>query len=114
MRWMSLFLLVAAAGCGSVKMNPEPVNVSGSVTVGGQPVSNVILQFQPTGDGLPAPVPVADGKFTASILPGQYAYFIGEGTDLKAYEAVPAEFRAATLDRQITVSSSTSSLDIAF
>jgi len=90
------------------------VNVSGSVTVGGQPVSNVILQFQPTGEGLPAPIPVTDGKYTATILPGQYAYFIGEGTDVKAFESVPAEFRAATLDRQITVSSSTSSLDIAF
>lgn len=114
MRWLSLVLVFAAAGCGSVEMNPDPVNVSGSVTVSGQPVTNVVLQFQPTGSGHPAPATVTDGKFSASLLPGQYAYFIGEGTDAKAYEAVPAEFRAATLDRQITVSSSTSSLDIAF
>lgn len=115
MRWTLLLLAAAVVGCGTtVTKNPDPVEVSGKVMIAGKPVTDVILTFQPTGAGLPAPVPVTDGAFKATILPGTYAYFIAEGKDKTAYEAVPPEHREASLDRQVEVTSSTSSLDIAF
>ncbi len=43
-------ILVALTGCG--KRGPKLVDVSGTVTLDGQPLSNVIVTFVPIGGGL--------------------------------------------------------------
>ena len=109
MRQSFFLLLLAAAGCGvQVGKTLEPVDISGSVTVGDKPVSNVILNFQPTGAGtLPVMIPIKDGKFETTASPGRYAWYFEEtkdGKNAKEFEAIPVEYRAADLDRQIDVS----------
>ena len=105
-RMLALVLVVGGCGVNTGKTF-EPVEISGTVTHGDNPVSDVILIFQPTGAGtLPVVIPIKDGKFQTTASPGRYAWFIDEtkdGKNLKAFEAIPAEYRAADLDRQIDV-----------
>jgi|GEM_PF-470491 hypothetical protein len=101
----------------------DPIDVTGSVTLAdGTLVKNVILHFQPTGDGVMAKFPVgADGTFRGQLTPGRYTYYLGSregdtGADDRNNEAallvVPAQFREGSLDRQITVKPSDTKLDI--
>ncbi len=101
----SVFLV----GCGGsvTTPNPEPTAVTGTVIQKGQPVANVVLNFQPTGAGaLPAVVPLKDGKFEAQISPGRYTWYLSEGSGAesrKAFATISEEFQAGSLDRQIDV-----------
>lgn len=104
---------VLLAGCGGsgTSPNPAPTAATGTVNQNGQPVSSVVLNFQPTGAGaLPAAVPVSDGKFEAQINPGRYTWYISEGSGAdsrKAFATISEEFRAGSLDRQIDVAPGT-------
>lgn len=101
MRKLFLLLALVPLGCGvRVVENPEPVSLSGRVTVGGKPITGVMLNLQTTGKGLPAIIPVIEGAFEAKVTPGRYAYFITRGPLAESYELIPNEFREATLDRQ--------------
>lgn len=116
MRKLLPWLALAIIGCGGATIvpNPDPVDVSGSVTLSDKPVLDVVLNLQPTGAGLPAVIPVTDGKFTAKLIPGKYAYFITEGKSPASFKAIPKEFREASLDRdELEVNDDTTSLDIA-
>jgi hypothetical protein len=104
MRKLIPLLALALIGCGSVKQNPEPVDVSGRVTQGGKPVSDVIFTFQPTGPGsAQATLPVKAGEFRGKVNPGRYTYFISEGRNLAAFKTIPEKYRSGSLERQIDV-----------
>ena len=50
--------------------NPEPVDVSGKVTLAGKTVSDVFLNLQPTGSGTEARLPVKNGEFKGKLTAG--------------------------------------------
>ena len=108
MRQSVCVLLLAAVGCGvNAGKTFEAVDISGSVTIGDKPVSDVILNFQPTGAGtLPVIIPITDGRFECKASPGRYAWYFEQSKgdqNSKAFETIPMEYRAADLDRQIDV-----------
>jgi hypothetical protein len=108
MRQFVVLLTLAAVGCGvSAGRTLEPVDITGIVTVGDVPISDVILNLQPTGAGtLPVVIPIKDGKFETMASPGRYAWYFEaarEPKNSKGIESIPQEFRSADLDRQIDV-----------
>ncbi len=106
MRGFVLVLGLMLAGCGGVTVEEiaDPEEFSGKVTKGGQPVSDVKLRLQPIAKGgTEAIVPVKDGKYTATATPGKYTYFFEEGSNAAAFEAIPADYRHGSLDREIEV-----------
>jgi hypothetical protein len=114
MRVAALLVLLLIAGCGykDPGKNPEPVEVSGHITKGGKPVSDVVLNFQSTGEGTQAAMPVKGGDFRGTITPGKYTYYISEvGGKAKAFAAIPEKYRAGAMDRQIEIESG-KSLDL--
>jgi hypothetical protein len=61
--------LVLLAGCSG----SSEATVSGDVLVDGQPLKRGRIQFLPAaGTGAPAEAPVADGKYTLAVAPGEY------------------------------------------
>jgi hypothetical protein len=109
MKTTALFVLVFAIGCGnkSVKKNAEPVEISGSVSMGGRPVNDVVFNLQPTGDGAQATLPVKDGAFQGTVTPGTYTYYISETRNARAFEAIPEKYRSGAMDRKVEVASGT-------
>jgi hypothetical protein len=108
MRQLFVFLSLAACGCGQhIGKTLEPVEITGVVTVNQVPVSDVILNLQPTGAGtLPVVIPIKDGKFESTASPGRYAWFFeasSAGKHSRAIEAIPDEYRNADMERQIDV-----------
>lgn len=106
MRRTTLLVALLIAGCGykDPGKNPDPVEVSGRVTKGGRPVTDVVLNFQSTGDGTQAAVPVKSGDFRATITPGKYTYYISEVSGkTTAFAAIPEKYRNGSLDRQIEI-----------
>ncbi len=74
------FSLLSLAGCGSRPPGPPLANVSGVVTLDGQPLSEASILFEPVGKGRPS-LGVTDGagryqlEFTpgtAGALPGKH------------------------------------------
>lgn len=103
-----LLVLAVIAGCGGVSVtpNPDPVAVTGNVTLAGKPVTDIAVNFQPIAGGLPAVVTVKDGKFEAQITPGKYTYFISKAstpTGERSLAKVPASFHQGAMDRVIEV-----------
>jgi len=103
-----LILLSAAVGCGGVTATPfsEPVSVTGNVQMAGKPATDIAINFQPTGDGLPAVVEVKDGKFEAQVTPGKYTWYVSKAsskTGDKSLSKVPATFQQGSMDREFEV-----------
>ncbi len=103
-----LILLSAAVGCGGVTATPfsEPVSVTGNVQMAGKPATDIAINFQPTGDGLPAVVQVKDGKFEAQVTPGKYTWYVSKAsskTGEKSLSKVPATFQLGSMERQFEV-----------
>ena len=73
-----LFVGVALIGCQyKVPLMNTPMDVSGKLTKGGQPLGSVTLMLQPLETGHPVPLAVGnDGSFKGTIIPGKYAYFL--------------------------------------
>jgi hypothetical protein len=92
------------AGCSMTPPNkPDPVEVSGTVTLpGGQPApAGLVLNFFPsTADQTQVPATLkAGGKFTAKVVPGKY--IVGfEGAGVKA---VPAKYHSPDAANTIEV-----------
>lgn len=98
--------LFIAVGCSKVDpgKNPEMSEITGTVALKGQPISDVILNLQPTGTGTMATIPVTQGKFKASVTPGKYTYFISETPRGAAvFAKVPKQYHAGSMDRQIDI-----------
>jgi hypothetical protein len=107
--------LVLLAGCGpKIELKSDPVSVSGKLTLSGGAVGDVLLTLQPLDNGHMVPMKVgADGSFSGKVIPGKYAYFVTANEDNPgAIDKVPADFRQASMDRTVTVSSGQSTLDI--
>ncbi|MFN3158430.1 MAG: hypothetical protein ACE37I_03880 [Rubinisphaera brasiliensis] len=106
-------VLTAAVGCGGSVAGPELANVSGTVTVNGDPVEGLIVEFQPA-DGPPASgVTDGSGNYTLTATGGRSGAQLGlnqvrvkgrpadtseevlsemateEGTDLEALKSLP-------------------------
>ena len=107
-------LVLFACGCGgaSVQPNPEPVSVTVNLTQAGKPLTDVNFNFQPTGAGLPAVVPVVKGTFQAQVTPGTYTWYITPGKSPQAFAAIPAGFREGAMDRQLEIAAGAAPLDL--
>lgn len=102
MRKYLRLLVLGLIGCGSVSVeeNPEPVSITGKLTVAGQPVTGVKINLQPIGPGaLPAVMEVQNGEFTGQASPGKYTFFISPGSDANAFAAIPEKFHSGDMER---------------
>jgi len=116
-------LLVFASGCGSD--GPDVVPVSGTIRLGGEPLSNATVLFTPVAGGRPsAAVTDAEGRYELiytrdreGALPGEHVVSISTFRDgdpdqdqPPARERVPAQYNVQSQLRQ-TVTSDTDALD---
>ncbi len=106
MRLCTLAIVMVLCGCGGIDpgTNPEPVDVTLSVSVAGKPANDLKFNFQPTGVGaLPAVVDISNGKVQAKVTPGKYTYFVSAGKSPASFNAVPKAYHEGSLERQIEV-----------
>lgn len=97
-------ILAMMVGCGvAVTPNPEPVDIKGTLSLDGKPISDVKINFQPTEIGLPAVVPVNEGKFEWKLTPGKYTWYITQGSSEKTLEGISVEFLEGSMARIIDV-----------
>ncbi len=113
-RIVLLLNICFAAGCGDVSIDQHsaPVDVKVTVTRAGKPVDKVNFNFQPTGAGLPAVVPIVNGTFQSPVTPGKYTWYLSAGASAKDFQAIPAGFQQGSMDRQFEVAADTTSLDL--
>ncbi len=75
---LTCVLVLCAAGCGGSDL-PELGTVYGKVTLGGQPVSEAIVNFLPVTPGRPSTAETdADGYFELVYLPDVEGAVVGE------------------------------------
>jgi len=114
MRKFFTVLAFVLAGCGAQAPTAESVEIMAKVTKGGQPVVDVDLNFQPTGAGLPRVIKLKDdGQFLTTMIPGTYTYYFTPGSRKDAFEKIPAEYRAASMDRQIEINDGREMIELA-
>ncbi|MFM7834824.1 MAG: hypothetical protein ACKPJD_23755 [Planctomycetaceae bacterium] len=106
MKRLCTLLLLTLVGCSQnlpVGTNPDPVNVSVNVTLGGAPVDGLKFNFQPVGDGLPAALDIKNGSASAPVTPGSYTWFIsGTEKDL-ADKKIPEQYLEGAMDRKVDI-----------
>ena len=109
MRKLIPLLVFVVAGCTTNPgQNPDPVEVTGTITLGGKKVTHVNLNLQPIGKtGGQAIMAVTNGEFKGSAIPGKYTYFIAEGKNPAAFTAIPEKYYSGSLDREIEVKAGT-------
>lgn len=104
MRQFTVVLGLFLVGCGGPAPTAESVELMAKVTKDGQPVVDVDLNFQPTGLGLPRVIKLKDdGEFLTTMIPGTYTYYFTPGSSKQAFEKIPAEYRSASMERQIEI-----------
>jgi hypothetical protein len=104
MRHAILFAALVLAGCGvDPGRNPDPVEVSGRVSLRGKPVGDVVLNLQATGEGVQAALPVTGGTFKGTVVPGTYTYYFTETKSPAGLKAIPEKYHRGSLDRQIKI-----------
>ena len=101
-----LCLPLAILGCGGIDpgKNEDPVEVTGSVTLNGKPVDGAVMNFQATGAGAQAIVPIKAGKYKAVVIPGKYTYYVTEGKKAAALKGVSKDWQEGSMDRQVEIS----------
>jgi hypothetical protein len=105
---MILTLVCGLTGCGSnAKLKSAPVNVTGKVSRGGQPMGGMAMIFQPLGDGHVRELPIQkDGTFSGELISGKYAYYVAKPAVPAAAQALKnlsPKFFEADLSRTVTV-----------
>jgi len=114
---LAAVLCLMTLGCGGTTPDTfaDPIDVTGKVTApSGKSVKDMVLNFQPVGDGLPVPVPLkGDGAFAAKVIPGKYTFYVtakaGRTTDEVLrnedvwIKSVPEKYRAGDKDRVIKI-----------
>ena len=108
MRLFTLFMLIFCfVGCGSrVQLKPAPTQVSGKVSRGGQPLSGMVVVFQPLGDGHMREFPIQkDGSFRGELVTGEYAYYLAKRTGPGAMltPKLSAKYFEPDMSRTVTV-----------
>ena len=103
-----LMLTLGLLGCGSqAKLNGSPVSVSGKVSQGSQPVSGIVMIFQPLGDGHVREFPIhKDGTFNGELVSGEYAYYVAKPTVHSATQSprrLAPKYFEADLSRTVAV-----------
>ena len=101
-------LIVGLAGCGSgMKLKGSPVNLSGKVSRGGQPVTGMVMIFHPLGDGHVREFPLRkDGTFNGELICGEYAYYLAKPNVARAAQLpikLSPKYFEADLARTVTV-----------
>ena len=99
---------LAFTGCSRpTQLNEAPIAVAGRISQGGQPVGDVLVTFQPLEKGHPASFPVAaTGAFQGELIPGNYAYYVGQSPAPKsdaALNRIDPKFLEANLTRAVMV-----------
>lgn len=114
MRSTLLLFTLALFGCSGsgVTTNPDPVDVSGTVKIGGKSVPDAKLHLQPTGAGLPAVLPVNNGNFQGKVTPGKYTYYLSTA-DTATAAMIKQKYAEGSMDRQIEVATG-KALDLTF
>lgn len=108
MRRIGAMVFLCCFGCGAqVAQVAERVTISGEVVMEGKPVTGVMLNLQPTGDGMPAVIKVSEGTFEAEVVPGMYSFFLSAGKNAKLFKKIPEEYLSASMDRQYDVADGT-------
>ena len=77
------------AGCSSAPpLKPEPVDVSGTVTLpNGRPATDLTVSFLPTeSNQFQTSGKVTAGKFSTKLVPGKYTFMIESPTVPKKYQ----------------------------
>lgn len=109
LRLLLVFVLAASlVGCGShASMKQPPVDVTGKLSRGGQPLGGVVMVFQPLGDGHMRELPVgADGSFRGAIVSGEYAYYVAQPASQvpgSSIAAVSPEYFQPQMSRTVMV-----------
>jgi hypothetical protein len=111
-------LVTLAAGCGKpdAGVRPDPVKLSGSVTLpNGQPARDVHVALIPVGDTTSAGVKVgSDGTVSGEAMPGKYRFhFIvdevvtgpARARAEAALKTIPEKYKTSTEEHQVTIGS---------
>lgn len=97
-------MMLSAAGCGTtVTKVSDPVAITIKVTAGGKPVDNVTMTLQPTADGGQAFAEVLKGEFKATVIPGQYTFYIDKGKTDADLAKIPEKYRLGAMDRTLEI-----------
>ncbi|MFM7166902.1 MAG: hypothetical protein ACKO3T_16820 [Planctomycetaceae bacterium] len=102
----ALLLVAAVAGCSQnipVGTNPEPVNVTINVTLGGAPVDGLKFNFQPVGDGLPAIIDIKNGAASGPVTPGNYTWYVSGSEKDLTDKKIPEQYREGSMDRKVDI-----------
>ncbi|MFO0877526.1 MAG: hypothetical protein U0840_09140 [Gemmataceae bacterium] len=108
---LPLLGLVLLVGCGGVtpSKTADSVDITGRVTLGGKPVSDVVLNLIPTvAGGQQATLPITNGGFQGKAVPGKYTFLIAEGRNPRAIAAIPQKYLTASADRTLDVAAGAS------
>lgn len=74
----SVLLMVAVFGCGGSDL-PELGAVTGVVTLDGEPLTDALINFTPTGSGRPSTGQTDDqGRYTLQYLPDVEGAIVGD------------------------------------
>src|SRR5688572_19042899 len=79
---LTLLTGVVLVGCGG-----SQATVTGSVTVGDQPLAKGEIIFSPKSGGTPVGAPIVAGKYTAKMLPGEMTVLITETFELEPIQS---------------------------
>jgi hypothetical protein len=104
----AVLLIVTAIGCGSQPgLKSAPVDITGKVSLKGQPIGDVAVTFQPLDQGHVKSMPVKpDGSFEGSLISGTYAYAITQSTGANAATAlakVDPQYLEPNMQRTVTI-----------
>jgi hypothetical protein len=101
-----LLLLTLFSGCQpslDLGTNPDPVDITGSVSKGSTPLTGLRLNLQPVENGLPAAIDIKDGKIAAKVTPGKYTWYIsGDEKDLVT-KGIPEGYLAGSMERTVEI-----------
>lgn len=112
-----LFVLLISVGCArsiDPGTKPEAIDYTGTVTLGGKPVEDAVLNLQVIDKGTQATIPVVKGEFKAKLTPGTYTYYLTQGKNAAWFKNVPEKFQSGAMDRKLVLNSSTTTLTITF
>jgi len=97
-------LLSTLVGCGDAAARPQPVTVTGTATLNGQPIDSAVVTFLPVQGEYPAVGRIENGEIVAittlkdgdGLIPGEHRITVfreqGEGGPVSNSVAIPSRF----------------------